>query len=151
MEQWLNAAIEAKSSLEAVVLKKYKKEFPVILKPYDIEGRNDYYMQKRVPFIEMEREAILEGLLEKSEASIITKTLYEMNKELEQTFWGNSENLSLNEINNAEWDRIVEHQRAIQISLERAILGLTPELQPFNSSHWFRISSPTIRDILIPL
>lgn len=131
MMQWLDATIEAGCGLEARVLKRYMEDHPLILKPYDIMGRNNYYENHRFPFIEQDREIVLADLLQRHDVSPLTKSLNEMNGALDQMFWGDLDKLSLKEINNSDSDRRVKHQIALSLAINRALMGLTPELMPY--------------------
>ncbi len=131
MIEWIDASIEAKGGLEARVLKRYMQDHQIILLPYDIKGRNDYYLNNRFPFIEEDRETILADLLQRPDVSPLTKTLNEMNDALDKIFWGNLDNLSLREINNADSDSRAKHHIALSLAIDRALIGLTPELTPY--------------------
>ncbi len=131
MMQWLDASIEAGCGLEASVLKRYMKDHQIILKPYDIKRRNDYYMKNRFPFIEQDRETILADLLQRPDVSPLTKSLNEMNDSLDKIFWGDLEYLSLRDINNSDSDSRAKHHIALSLAIDRALIGLTPELKPY--------------------
>ncbi len=131
MMEWIDASIKAGGGLDARVLKRYMKDHQIILKPYDIKGRNDYYMNNRFPFIEEERETILVDLLQRPDVSPLTRTLNEMNDSLDKIFWGDLDNLSLREINNSESDSRAKHHIALSLAIDRALIGLTPELTPY--------------------
>lgn len=134
MMQWLDATIEAGCGLEARVLKRYMKDHPLILKPYDIKGRNDYYQNHRFPFIEQDREIVLADLLQRHDVPPLTKSLNEMNDALDRMFWGDLDNLSLREINTPDSDRLVKHQIALNLAINRALINLTPELMPYSDA-----------------
>jgi hypothetical protein len=131
MLQWLDASIKAGGGMEARVLKRYMQDHQIILLPYDIKGRNDYYLNNRFPFIEEERETILADLLQRPDVSPLTKTLNEMNDALDKMFWGDLDNLSLRDINNADSDSRAKHHIALSQAIDRALIGLTPELRPY--------------------
>ncbi|MCB5261337.1 MAG: hypothetical protein LHW64_10950 [Candidatus Cloacimonetes bacterium] len=131
MMQWLDGCIEAGCGLEASVVKRYMKHHQIILKPYDIKGRNDYYAKHRFQFIDQDRESILADLLQRPDLAPLTKSLNEMNESLDKMFWGDWDALSLRELNNSESDRRVKHQMALKLAIDRALMGLSPELQPY--------------------
>ncbi len=121
-------------NVESVAFEKFAATHDVMIKPYDIEGRNNYYMKTRY----FEKEEQLSNAFDAyfktpnpNPSAVAYKKLLRKNGRIQREW----DKKSLSEINSSACDIVTGTYLNISHTAFLAVLDLVPELTPYKAGH----------------
>ncbi len=128
--QWMNNNWEKKPGLENTAVLKYLETHDIAVRPYDIRGRNDYFMKTKYFEIGNEVNKAYDAYFKSehpNQLAIKYKRLMSRVGRMQRE-WNTS---TLEKINSSDCDLVTRTDLAIHDSVFSAILDLVPELKRF--------------------
>lgn len=132
--QWMNNNWEKKPGLENTAVLKYLETHDIAVRPYDIRGRNDYFMKTK--YFEHEN-AFEQAYSAYFKSGNVNPKALSYAKAMSQAWKavGNPDKPSLQEINNPVFDTLMDADLKIQRASLRAIIDLVPEFASHKSGY----------------
>ena len=129
----INYGVKTKN-VESIAFEKFAATHDVIVKPYDIEGRNSYYMKTKYFEKEEQLSKAYDTYFKSSNpnpAAVAYKKLLRKNGRIQREW----DKKSLSEINSPACDIVTEAYINISHTAFLAVLELVPELTPYKAGH----------------
>jgi hypothetical protein len=154
--QWMQNNWEKLISVESTAVLKYLEQHAIPVRPYDIRGRNDYYIKTR--FFEQEEafgdayDAYFKQPSPHPDAVFLNRLLTRVAKHY--GFNGDRGDRTIEQINSADCDRAMETYLSISRTLLMEIVNTVPELVSFREglirrhNHHLKREKAMVKNIL---
>jgi hypothetical protein len=132
--QWLNNFWEKRPGVENMAVLNYLKTNAIPVRPYDIRGRNNYFMKTKYFEYEKEFESAYSAYFKSGNVNPKALSYAKVMSQAWKSA-GNPNKLSLQEINNLVFDTFMDANLKIQRASLRAIIDLVPEFASHKSGY----------------